>query len=130
MILRLSGLVLDDAVLHVPEILYHWRKTPSSTASSGGAKSYAIEGGVRAVQKHLDRSNMRGRARSLAGRTCYSVDWDGPSSARVRIVIPFREQVEMTARCLDALRANTAHEAIEIVLVDNGSTSSAASKSS
>jgi len=38
MIIRLTERLTDREICHVPEILYHWRKTPTSTAQSGKSK--------------------------------------------------------------------------------------------
>jgi GT2 family glycosyltransferase len=46
------------AVAHVPRVLYHWRMLESSAASSGEAKPWAAEAGVRAVQAHCDRIGL------------------------------------------------------------------------
>jgi GT2 family glycosyltransferase len=45
------------AVVHVPEVLYHWRTLPNSTASVNAqeAKPYAFAAGARALQAHCDR---------------------------------------------------------------------------
>ena len=42
-------------VVHVPEVLYHWRAVEGSTAVDIEAKPYAETAGIRAVQEHLDR---------------------------------------------------------------------------
>src|SRR5207302_1808929 len=42
-------------VVHVPEVLYHWRVVPGSTAGDPRAKTYAWDAGRRAVQDQLDR---------------------------------------------------------------------------
>lgn len=47
-------------VAHVPEVLYHWRVVPGSTAGDTTAKPYAWEAGRRAVQAHLDRVGIAG----------------------------------------------------------------------
>jgi GT2 family glycosyltransferase len=46
------------SILHVPQVLYHWRAVETSTASSAGAKDWAFDAGVRAVQSHLERSGF------------------------------------------------------------------------
>jgi GT2 family glycosyltransferase len=43
------------AVVHVPEILYHWRAHSDSTALASDQKPLAHEAGRRAVQDHCDR---------------------------------------------------------------------------
>ncbi len=55
LLLRVSELCRPGQIVHLPEILYHWRKSAASTASAGEAKPYAIEAGRRAVADHLLR---------------------------------------------------------------------------
>lgn len=45
-------------VHHIPRVLYHWRVVPGSAAGDAGAKPYAWDAGVRAVQDHLDRRGI------------------------------------------------------------------------
>lgn len=50
-------------VIHVPQILYHWRESPTSTALNIDSKSWAYDAGVRAVADHLRRTNFPATAR-------------------------------------------------------------------
>lgn len=43
---------------HIPEVLYHWRASSSSVAKSPEAKPYAHLAAVRAVEEHLQRSEI------------------------------------------------------------------------
>jgi O-antigen biosynthesis protein len=45
-----------------------------------------------------------------------------PDGAAVSIVIPFRDQPRFLRTCVDSIRATTAREQVELVLVDNGTT--------
>ena len=47
-------------VLHVPEILYHWRTHKASTADNPASKMYAFEAGKRAIEAHLERTGTKG----------------------------------------------------------------------
>ena len=42
-------------VAHLPEVLYHWRQSPTSTALDPGAKTWAFDAGTRAIADHLTR---------------------------------------------------------------------------
>jgi len=44
-----------DRVYHIPEILYHWRSLPSSTASTAGVKRYVHTSGRKAIDDALTR---------------------------------------------------------------------------
>lgn len=60
-------------VVHVPEVLYHWRTLPTSTASAASAKPYAFVAAMKAVGEHLTRTGLNAQVTEA-----------GPSLARVR----------------------------------------------
>jgi O-antigen biosynthesis protein len=122
-IVRLSELIPHDRILHVPEVLYHWRKTPASTAASGTTKTYTVAAGIRAVQDHLDRKGLAGRVHSPRGITCFEIDWEIAREPAITIIIPYREHVDMTRACLKALGTHTNYTNYEVMLIDNWSTS-------
>jgi glycosyltransferase involved in cell wall biosynthesis len=43
------------SVIHIPEVLYHWRAVPGSTSGDSMAKPYAYEAGQRAIEQHFER---------------------------------------------------------------------------
>jgi GT2 family glycosyltransferase len=123
LILRLSETVPASEIFHVPEILYHWRITANSTTSGVAAKPYAIDAGVKAVRDHLERAGRPANVRVLNDMTLYDVRFTVKNKPHVTIVIPFKDQIETTQRCIDALEARTAYRDWNVVLVDNWSTS-------
>lgn len=128
-LLRLSEHVADEDIRHVPEILYHWRKSASSTAGDGAAKPYAVEAGRAAIEDHLGRRGFeRARVSPHDNNTAYSVSWGISSQPSVTIIIPFRDQAQITAQCVNALLDVTAYPNFRIVLVDNGSTTAEAAR--
>ena len=121
LVLRLSEEVPAREIHHVPEVLYHWRKTPNSTAVDVSKKGYAIDAGVLAVSDHLKRRGIKAEVSSIRGLTLYGIKWLGCAQPSVTIVIPFKDQVGTTQRCLDMLLANTAYKNFDVILVDNWS---------
>jgi GT2 family glycosyltransferase len=126
MVLRLSEVIPHDKIVHVPEVLYHWRKTPASTAASGKSKSYTVAAGIRAIQDHLDRLGLPGSAKSPRDITCFEIEWQIAKEPEVTILIPYRDHIGMTRTCLEAIWANTDYENYKIILIDNWSTSNEA----
>jgi GT2 family glycosyltransferase len=122
-IIRLSEVIPHDRIAHVPEVLYHWRKTPTSTAACGTTKTYAVAAGTRAVQDHLDRKGLAGRVFAPRQTTCFGIDWKLAQEPAISVIIPYREHVDMTRACLTALWANTDYTNYQVVLIDNWSTS-------
>jgi len=75
------------------------------------------------VSEHLARRGLRGEVTSLLGMTFYDIAWRLPHEPKVCIIIPYREYIDMTRTCVEALRAVTEYGNYEIVLVDNWSLS-------
>jgi O-antigen biosynthesis protein len=127
-LLRLSEVLKSEQIHHVPEVLYHWRKSARSTAAGGSAaKPQAARAGEAAVLAHLKRRNLKAEIIGRGGLTCYQVTWKPPAmakkKARVSILIPFRDRVEMTSECVSEIRGHTDDVEYEIILLDNWSTS-------
>lgn len=78
---------LATKVVHIPEVLYHWRSIASSTASDPSAKPAAHLAAVRAVQEHLDRVGIDGRA-SLMENMYVDIQRTSVSTPRVSVIIP------------------------------------------
>jgi len=129
-LLRVVEAVPPERIHHVSEVLYHWRKSPSSTAGTGAAKPEAASAGVRAVAAHLKRRGLAAEVTARGGLTCYQIGWEpAPERKRlagVSILIPFRDHVELTRACVDAIRKLTRDVHYEIILLDNWSSSAAA----
>ena len=123
LILRLSERLRPDEIAHVPAILYHWRRSETSTAGDVSAKPYAIDAGVQAVQAHLRRIGRPGQVRSRASTTSYRIEWQTTQTPPVTIIIPFKDELATTRRCVQTLVDQTDYAAYDIILVDNWSTS-------
>ncbi|ETC98154.1 glycosyl transferase family 2 [Asaia sp. SF2.1] len=119
--LRACETVPHDRIAHVSELLYHWRMTPNSTAVTVGNKNYAIAAGVKAVSDHLTRRGFSADVSSINGLTLYRVDWRLDAAPSVSIIIPFKDQIDITRRCLETLLERTDYPDFEIVLIDNWS---------
>jgi O-antigen biosynthesis protein len=56
-----------DRIRHIARVLYHWRRTPQSTAHNIRRKPGALEAGRRAIQEHLTRRGESARV---------TIDWE------------------------------------------------------
>jgi O-antigen biosynthesis protein len=121
LILRLSEIIDEREIVHVPEVLYHWRKAAKSTASEISVKSYAIDAGINAVSDHLARKNKAASVTAILKVTMYCVRWEIKEEPLVHIIIPFRDEAAVTSRCLDAVLGLTKYRNFRITLVDNWS---------
>jgi glycosyltransferase involved in cell wall biosynthesis/GT2 family glycosyltransferase len=89
---------------HIPEILYHWRALPGSTAAGGGEKPYSFAAGTAAVQQSLDRKGVAATAyhpdwARLSGCGLYSVDFPDVQES-VTVFMPLDEHARLNLDCL------------------------------
>lgn len=121
LLLRFAEKLFPHEIHHVSEILYHWRITPKSTAGSGSAKPRAALAGEVAVSEHLKRRNLPAVVERRGGMTCYRTRFLLEDDPGISILIPFRNHIDLTRQCVEAIRACSAGMKIEILLLDNWS---------
>jgi glycosyltransferase involved in cell wall biosynthesis len=118
-------------VVHVPEVLYHWRILPGSSAAVADEKPYAWEAGKRAVQAHLDRLGIGATAEFGPHPSMYRIRRTIDPATAVSLIIPTRGssgKVWGEQRCfvVEAVRSalsKTQMTNIEVVVVyDEGAT--------
>lgn len=108
---------------HIPKILYHWRKSATSTAASIGAKPYVEAAGRATLESHFRRCGIQAslsNSLNVAGafEICYRSETPEPS---VLIVIPTRNGLEILKPCLESVLRFTSYSNYSICIVDNGS---------
>ncbi|MBV9008987.1 MAG: glycosyltransferase [Verrucomicrobia bacterium] len=96
-------------IRHIPRVLYHWRRTPESTAHNIRHKPGALEAGRSAIEQHLRRRGIDGRV---------TIDWE-THAYRVRrdVATPKVTIVMLDANPEQAglIRERTAYTNLEIV---------------
>ena len=80
-----------DRIAHIADVLYHWRKTPASTALAGEAKPAAHGAGARALRAHLDRQGIGGEIVDAGPPGLYRVRYALNGRPLVSIVMPTRD---------------------------------------
>ena len=109
-------------VLHVPEILYHWRVHQASTADNPTSKMYAYEAGKRAIEDHLARTGTAGEVSLKKDLGFYRVTYPVQKQELISIVIPNKDQKETLERCLNSIYEKSTYRNYEIIIVENNST--------
>ncbi len=74
-------------IVHIPEILYHWRKVPGSTADTIENKEYAILNGKMAVEDALKRRGLDGYVTTPIKVTHYVVHFNLKSKPLLSIIM-------------------------------------------
>lgn len=112
-------------IVHVPEVLYHWREVEGSAAGDPTAKPYAWDAGVRAIQDHLDRVGIDGTAEHGVAPGFYRVRRRPDLDTPVSVIIPtmgsqavvWGERRSLVVDVVRSVREKSAHRDIEFVVV-------------
>jgi len=114
-------------VVHIPRVLYHWRRAEGSLAAATDAKDGISELQRRAVEAQLQRLNIEAHAQP--GTKPHRVQV-APRAANdsplVSIIIPTRDNPEILATCLNSIRDRTTYKNFEIICADNDTVDPAA----
>ena len=122
LVLRLSE--ATSKIAHIPEVLYHWRISDSSTAKNSSSKTYAIEAGRNALAAHLDRCNIPAQISTTAIPFFYHVAYKIKGSPLVSIVIPNKDHVKILEQCLNSIQEKSTYRNFEIIVIENNSSES------
>jgi GT2 family glycosyltransferase len=117
-----------NRIAHVPNVLCHL-KPREMTRDGIVAHHAATRDEKRAIEDALTRRQRPGCAEPIftsRGPRCYATRFHLTERPLVSIIIPTRNQVELLRTTIDSIRHRTDYGSYEIVVVDNGSTDSAA----
>jgi len=123
--LMLRATEKSQRVEHIPKVLYHWRKTDSSTATSSVMKPKASQAGVRALGESLKRRGIDATPDHGPFPTTYRVRRRIDGTPLVSILIPFRDKAPLLETCVGSILDRTDYANYEILGIDNGSTEEA-----
>lgn len=119
--LALRATEQTQRIVHLPEVLYHWRQGGHSAGSAFNRLCH--ERGRLAIQEALRRGGERGRVEDGPSPCTFHVRYDLPDPPPlVSILIPTKDQPRRLQACLLSLRRRTSYRPIEIIVIDNGST--------
>jgi GT2 family glycosyltransferase len=91
-----------DRVAHIPEILYRWRQTATSTSATadGAAKPYALDAGKRAIGEALARKGFAATVTDRVGFGTYTARLEPEGDPEVLVLVTGAD----ARRAVDRLR--------------------------
>ena len=108
---------------HIKKVLYIWRGHAGSTASGMEAKPYAIAAGERAIDAHLARVGLPGKARAVEGAPgAFQIRYELTANPLISVLIPNKDHVDDLERCLSSLYKNAGYDKFEVLVLENNST--------
>lgn len=117
LVLRCAEATTAAHIRHIPRVLYHWRVSPDSTASSLASKPFAWDAGRRAIEDHLIRRGIKAevtRSHHLYYQVNYPVVEPPPL---VSIIVPsaFADPVNLSS--LASVLARTNYPRFELLVL-------------
>jgi GT2 family glycosyltransferase len=117
-----------DRIRHVKDVLYHWRKLPTSTAAGHEAKPKAEGVARKAVAAYLAATGRDATVEPGPTPGYHRVRHRIAGRPRVSVVIPTAGKPatirgaasSYVGHCVDSIRRLSTYEHYEIVVVDNG----------
>ncbi|OAI52138.1 hypothetical protein AYO44_16740 [Planctomycetaceae bacterium SCGC AG-212-F19] len=122
--LALRVAALTQRIAHIPDVLYHWRKVPGSTAVAATAKPQAVANGQCALAEFLKTTEQVGQVEMGPAPGLYRVRFAILDQPRVSIIIPTacRSTADGTAStalctCLASIRHTSTYRHYELILI-------------
>jgi glycosyltransferase involved in cell wall biosynthesis len=122
LLLRVMRRIDRSAVRHIPEILYHWRRSRKPRSFSQQQQQQVVRARMAAVREHL-KAVVPGAKADLAMAGYIRIIWPLPDPApKVSIIVPTRDRVALLRPCVESILAKTVYPDFEVIIVDNAST--------
>lgn len=119
--LMLRATEAAQSVVHVPQVLYHWRRVPGSTAVTSAAKPESSVAGRRALVDAMQRRGEEGAIEPGPFPNTFRVRRNVVGEPLVSILIPFRDKPALLMSCVSSILERTDYRNYEIIGIDNGS---------
>jgi GT2 family glycosyltransferase len=125
--LALRIVARSNRIAHIPDILYHWRKLPNSTAKSHRAKPQAHETAGRALASYLKAIGQPGQIEPGPFAGLHRVRFMILGRPKISIIIPTASRptrirgrdTTFVGHCVQSIRRTTCYSNYEIITVDN-----------
>ena len=115
-------------IIHIPKVLYSWRKSETSTASEThikNVKNYAFVNQREVLEEDLKRRGLNGEVIEIENALgLWYERYEVSGNPKVSVIIPTKDKYEYISKCLESIYEKTTYKNFEIVIVDTGSTES------
>jgi GT2 family glycosyltransferase len=110
---------LTSRIHHIPRVLYHWRRTESSSAISVRQKPGQLDASRRAIEEHLQRGGEPAHV-AVDWRThAFRVRRELSEQKKIAVIIPNDHGADALVRCVESLTSKTDYPNCEILIVQS-----------
>ena len=106
-------------VVHIPQILYHWRSHNKSTAENPQSKLFAYEAGKNAIQDHLKRINLKGEVVYTNYYGFYHVKYEMVKCSKVAVIIHGMNSTGDFLRCKRSIYKSAGYDKCFFSYIDD-----------
>jgi hypothetical protein len=121
-VLRFIEAAGEGHIVHVPEVLYHWRAVRGSTAGDLGAKRYAFTAAKKAIAEHLARRGLDAEVGDSFLFVLHRASYRFDPVAHPVTIVALADDVVVAEAWARALARETTYGACELCLVGPGFT--------
>lgn len=123
LVLRFSEKTSIDRIAHIPQILYHWRRIPGSTAEDYEAKPYAKIASTKALTDVIERRNIDAILEDGLTAPSFHIKRKIIGNPKVSIIIPTKDKLDYIQRCVESIERLTKVDGFtyEVVIVNHDS---------
>jgi GT2 family glycosyltransferase len=113
-----------NPIQHIPRILYSWRQSSSSTASSKSVdtvKKYAFDNQKKVLEDDLKRTGYKGEVIRTKYLGLWRTKYNLLGKPLVSIIIPTKDQYLYLTKSVGSIIEKTTYDNYQIIIVDTGS---------
>lgn len=123
-VLRFVSNIHESDIVHIPFVLYHWRK---NTSNSSFSTNYQYKSDNAAKSALIDYLNFKKEDVDISLKDGFVGMWKISRNTkhfqRISIIIPNKNHFDTIKKCVESIFSITTYPNYEIIIVDNGSDS-------
>jgi O-antigen biosynthesis protein len=105
-------------IVHIPQVLYHWRTIDASMATGASAKAYAYPAAESALRHFLALEGISGQVGQGPACGAYRVQFEVHGDPSVDALIPVSgEPLDLVRKTVESIAANTKTSKLRILLI-------------
>ena len=109
-----------NRILHIPRVLYHWRRSDNSSASDVRQKPGQLEASLQAIEAYLKRRGEQAHVAVHWRSHGFYVRRELREAKQISVIIPSLRGSGSLERCLRSLVSRTSYPNHKIVVVQTG----------
>ncbi|MFA7678475.1 MAG: glycosyltransferase [Candidatus Dojkabacteria bacterium] len=115
--LRIVELIKEKDIVHIPDVLYSWRKIPGSTALTYDQKGYAQKASFKALEDTIERRKIDGVVSEGLQGGFFRIKYNIKNDPLISIVVVSENNSKNLKESINSILEKTDYKNYEIVLV-------------